>query len=214
MTYKKAVIFLNGYKPDPKVIAGLIDKYTYIIGCDGGTEHIRSMRYKPNLILGDLDSISEETMKAYSQIELICFNADKDYTDSELSIDHAMSLGIKEIIIVGMLGDRIDHVLGNLFLFAKQKYKNLNLKAIDKNQEVYVVRSHAVIEGRIGDTVSLMPLAGVAVITECTGVRYDLSKATMSQQCNSGVSNVFTANRALITISRGLLLVVHQFKIQ
>lgn len=211
--YNKAAIFLNGNLPDAKIVARLIDSQTYIIGCDGGTDHLRNLQYAPNVILGDLDSISKESTELFKQTPIISFDSDKDYTDSELSIDYAMRLGIKDIIIVNILGDRIDHLLGNLFLLIKRKYSRINLRIIDGNQEIYVIRKTAIIQGNIGDTISLMPLRNSAIIEKSSGLQYDLSKYKISQAQNHGISNVMTSSTAKVVIKNGLLLVVHQTKL-
>jgi thiamine pyrophosphokinase len=212
--YTKAAIFLNGYEPDKAIVSAIIDSSTYIIGCDGGTEYIRRLNYVPNVVIGDLDSITKESLALYSKrnspTKLITYNADKDFTDSELAIDYAAELGIKDIVIFSVLGSRIDHLLGNLFLIAKHKYKKINLRIIEKNQEIYVVRSGATIYGKTGDVVSLMPLAGSAVISKCSGLKYDLTKYTISQQLNYGISNVMMTSEASLFIARGILLIIHQ----
>jgi thiamine pyrophosphokinase len=211
--YTKAVIFLNGTRPDTRVVQSVINEYSYIIGCDGGTEHVRKLQYVPDAIIGDLDSISKVSIALFSKDQhrtrFITYGIDKDYTDSELAIDHAVSLGIKNIVVVGMLGSRLDHMLGNLFLLTKHKYRKLNLKIIEKNQEIYAIRSDTTIKGQKGDLISLMPLAGSAVISKCSGLKYDLSRYTISQQSNYGISNVMTDFQARLHILHGLLIVIH-----
>jgi thiamine pyrophosphokinase len=212
--YTKAIIILNGDTSDIEMIKRFIDDRTYIIGCDGGTEHIRTLNLTPHTVIGDFDSVTNSTLHYYRQhadsIEFIDYPSDKDCTDSELAIDYAVSKGFHEIIVFGTLGTRIDHMLGNMFLLSKRKYSKINLKIVEANQLVYVIRETAVIEGTRGDTISLMPLRGSAAIEKSSGLQYDLSKYEISQEQNHGISNVMTNDTAHIVIKRGLLLVVHQ----
>jgi thiamine pyrophosphokinase len=203
---KNAIIFLNGDRADVSRIKQYINKDTLLIGADGGANHILKLGLKPDAIIGDFDSFSKKINGA----EYIRYPRDKDFTDGELAIKYAIEKGYKEIIVTGLLGTRVDHLLGNILLLLKKDYEGISIKIIEGNQEIYLVRNHAVIQGRKGDTISFIPIDSPVNDLVSTGLQYDLSNYKLSVQGNRGISNVMTANKAEISIKKGVLLVIHK----
>src|SRR3989344_5006036 len=110
MVKTRAVVYLNGDKP----IAFKPIQTDFLIGVDGGTKHITRLRLKPDIIIGDLDSLPRPP----KGVPIIKYPRDKDQTDSELALNYALKAGFKEIIFVGFMGERLDHMISNLFLAA------------------------------------------------------------------------------------------------
>ncbi len=67
----------------------------------------------------------------------------------------------------------------------------------------------ATIEGKIGDTVSLLPLSAEARGVTTHGLLYPLEAATLRYEQARGVSNVLIEPPGRVELSAGLLLVVH-----
>ena len=86
----------------------------------------------PLEIWGDLDSVTKEIIEKYrnNNVRIKKFPKDKDYTDGELILQHISKLNYDEIIIIGGLGGRIDHLLTNLNLIFK--FKNLKINFGEK----------------------------------------------------------------------------------
>jgi thiamine pyrophosphokinase len=208
MKNKRAVIFLHGNLSDAGRIGGYIDKNTLLIGCDGGTKRLVDMGYRPAVIIGDFDSLPGGLPTG--DAELARYPADKDHTDAELAVRYAVRQGCDEIIITGLLGDRLDHLIANILLLAREDFAAANLKIIEGRQAVYLINRNAVITGQAGDTISFIPLKGDARVSRSSGLKYDLSRHELSWQHNIGISNVLTGPRAEITVVKGPLLVVHR----
>ena len=211
MTNKKAIILLNGDRADLSRIKKYIDQKTLIIGVDGGAEHILKLKLIPNVILGDFDSLSKKTkqaLKKYS-IEYVRYPRKKDFTDGELAIKFAIKRGFKDIIVTGLLGTRVDHLLGNILLLLKKEYADINLKIVEGKQEIYLIRKHTIIHGKKGDTISFIPIDGSVNDITSAGLEYDLGNYKLSLQGNRGISNRMTKNQAELTIKKGILLVIH-----
>jgi thiamine pyrophosphokinase len=206
--HSKAVIFLNGGLADLSRVKKHLGGNSLLIGCDGGTGHILALGYKPDVVIGDFDSF---TASAGGGTTYIRYPADKDFTDSELAVRYAAKAGCREIILAGLLGDRLDHLLGNIFLLNKREFAKIKLKIIEGNQEAYVVRGHAKIDGQKGDIISFMPIDGHPEVQTTGGLKYDLGKHKLSRQGNLGISNVLLRQTVEITVSKGSLLVIHQF---
>ena len=212
---KKTIIFLNGDKADLSRVKKYIDKDTLIIGADGGTNHILKLGLKPDVVIGDLDSfnvIARERSDRSNPVKYIRYPRDKDFTDGELAIRYAKEKGYKDIIIVGLLGTRVDHLLGNIFLLLKKDFEALNIKLIEGNQEMYLVRKKATIFGKKGEILSVIPIAGEVKETASEGLKFDLKKYRLSLQGNQGISNVMTKDTAKITVKKGILLIIHTKK--
>ena len=220
--FKKAVIFINGDEADLNYVRTYVDQKTLVVGCDGGTDKIYGLGYKPDAVIGDFDSIQalpaqiKNLPKADFGKEILVdgttyvkYPTDKDFLDVELAINYVVGQKIKELIIVNTEGDELDHVLGVLMVLAKRKYKPANIKIIRPGQEIYTARGKTVIHGKKGDKVSLVPLYGSVNVESSSGLKYDPSKYQMSLHRNIGISNELTSKKATLNTSKGCFLVVH-----
>jgi len=207
---KRAIIFLNGNLSDLTLVKQYINKHSLLIGCDGGTRHILELGLQPDVVIGDLDSFRPEEISSDHQPKYVTCPTDKDFTDSEFAIRYAQQAGYRHIILAGALGDRLDHLLGNIFLLNKDGFANLKLKIIEGNQEAYIVRGQTRINGQKGDTISFIPIAGKPQVKTTGGLKYDLNEYTLSLQGNTGISNILTRKSTEITVTKGSILVIHQ----
>ncbi|WP_326998770.1 thiamine diphosphokinase [Cohnella kolymensis] len=91
----------------------------FLIGADRGAQFLISSGYAPHLAVGDFDSVSSDEMLQITDtaLELLtCDSYDKDFTDTELAFREALQRGFRHIVILGGLGTRFDHSLGNVHL--------------------------------------------------------------------------------------------------
>ena len=114
----KVCIALNGIVNDYNKTKEIIEKenYDYIIGADGGCNHLNAMGIVPNYIIGDLDSINKSLIEYYESknVTFKKFPTHKDQTDSEICVHLAKTLNATKIDFIGALGGRIDHALANI----------------------------------------------------------------------------------------------------
>src|ERR1700689_2256058 len=155
---KRAIIFVNGNLSNLTRVKQYINKSTLLIGCDGGTRHILGLGLQPDIVIGDLDSFRPEEITSDHQPKYITCPTEKDFTDSEFAIRYAEAASYRDIILVGALGYRLDHLLGNIFLL--DKFSDLQIKIVEGHQEAYIVRGHAKITGHKDDTISFIPIVG------------------------------------------------------
>src|SRR5690606_5818838 len=103
----------NGSDIDKSYIKDL--NIDYVICADGGLEKVNKLGLKPDLILGDFDSVNLSVLEKFKNlnIETVRFPSEKDYTDMELAINHAVNKGFNDIILVGASGTRLDHTVAN-----------------------------------------------------------------------------------------------------
>lgn len=207
---KRAVIFLNGDKADYARILGHIDEDTMLIGCDGGAQKILKLGLKPQAVIGDFDSQDKTGLSP--DIEIIEHPADKDYTDSEAAIRYAIDKGAEDVVLTGLSGSRIDHVLGNIYLLDKKDFAGTRLKIIEGNQEIYLIIGDTSIKGKKGDIISFIPINGEVRAISSAGLKYDLADYVLSLQGNSGISNEMTDDQARVSLKEGSLLLIHELQ--
>ena len=133
---------------------------------------------------------------------------DKDATDLELALDLAHSLGPERILVLAGDGGRLDHLLSTLLLLGSSRYEAVEIDAFSGPARVYVVRKERAIEGEPGELVSLLALHGLVQGVRTEGLAYALAGETLEPGSSRGVSNVFTAATARISVERGVLLVI------
>ena len=110
----KTIILANGNFPTHEIPLSFLYKAERIICCDGSTQSLLNFGLKPDFIIGDLDSISEEIRKQFSSILL--YRAEQETNDLTKSVQFCIENNFKEITILGATGKREDHTLGNLSL--------------------------------------------------------------------------------------------------
>ena len=73
-----------------------LDNYDFIVAVDSGAEHAYKLFLKPNLIIGDLDSIDEKTIKraVKDSIQIVKYETNKNETDFELPLKHVLDQSI------------------------------------------------------------------------------------------------------------------------
>ena len=111
----------------PKILS-ILETSDLLIAADGGTHNCEALGIKPNIIIGDLDSMDPKEIATYRDagVEVITYPTHKDESDLELSLKYTLAHGFREVIIIGGLGERWDMTLINILLMAKPEFSGLN----------------------------------------------------------------------------------------
>lgn len=207
----RVLIFANGELPDFASAHRLSQIDDIIICADGGTRHALELGLTPHFIVGDLDSLPVG-FQLLVETQIIQFPADKNETDLELAIDHALGLNPAEIVIAAALGGRLDQTLGNISLLANPKLLACDIRLHDGVEEIFFCRDQAQVKGRSGDIVSLIPWGGEVsgVVTE--NLKWPLRNEILYPYKTRGISNEMLSEEASVKINTGLLLIVHRIK--
>jgi thiamine pyrophosphokinase len=206
-----AVIVANAPDMDAAPYEAQIRAADMLIAADGGALPLLRLGLLPALVIGDLDSLdaaSQATLRGRG-VELRRFPRAKDETDLELALLHAAERGATQIDILGALGGRWDHTLANVALLALPELRGRRARLLGERQELFLVRDAAAIDGRMGDTVSLLPLTPTAQGVTTQGLLYPLGEATLRYEQARGISNVLVEPPGRVSLRDGLLLVVH-----
>lgn len=211
---RRAVIFANGEMPQAGLILPFLRPDDEFIAVDGGLRHLLNLYKIPQLLVGDLDSISAAEVNGIEAqgIEVRCYKVDKDETDLELALLAAAEKGFDELLLVAVLGGRLDQTLANLFLLTLPELAELKVTIENGTEEIFLIRDRAEIHGKAGDVVSLIPLNGEVAGVETHELKYPLRRETLLSEKTRGISNVMLTDQAGVSIESGCLLCIHTRK--
>lgn len=185
-----------------------------IICCDGAARHLAKTKIKPDIVLGDMDSINTFQLADFKKegIKIIEYPTKKDFTDTELALDCALNMNPSAIYIWGALGGRIDHILGNVFLLVKGKRANIKTCLIDEYAETFILREEVIFNNAVGCTVSLLSLSSKVEGITLHGFAYPLNNETLRMGETRGLSNYIKESTAKIKFVSGDLLVIRYWR--
>lgn len=209
---QRIIIFANGELPDLDKARVLLREDDFILCADGGTRHALALDLRPDLVVGDLDSIDKDHLRklqAYD-VSIESFSHDKNETDLELAIRRALELEPKQILILAALGGRLDQTIANIALLADSRLSGSDIRLEDGIEEILFCRNQVQVEGRSGDIVSLLPWGAPVHGVQTHSLKWALNDETLYPEKTRGVSNEMISNSASIEIKSGLLLIVHR----
>ena len=181
--------------------------FDYIIAVDAGYAHLEACGVRPDMALGDFDSLGYKP----TGLRVASFPPEKDKSDLELAFDRACALRYDEVMVYGALGRRLDHSIANLQLFAKFSEKGMYVSAVDSADIVCTLTGPDTLdlpaykEGRV----SVFSLSDCAQGVTETGMKYALDNEPLTNRTSRGVSNELLGLPATISVEEGTLLVFY-----
>lgn len=208
----RILIFANGELPDPGRAHSLLQPGDEIICADGGTRHALALGLNPGWIVGDLDSVTDEELQLARRkgAQVVRHPRNKDETDLELAFQQALDRKPASIRIVAGLGRRLDQTLANLSLLSDARLEGLDIRFDDGVEQAFFCRTQAEISGKPGDLLSLIPWGDVAMGVRTRGLKWPLADETLHPEKTRGISNELMESTASVSLTSGLLLVVHR----
>ena len=205
----EVLVFAGGDALDPRW-HGSLPRDAFVIAADSGLEHVRALGRRADLVVGDLDSVSDETLTLarQSDVPIESHPADKDATDLELALRAAKRHGADRVTILGAGGGRLDHFLANVLLLAHADFAGFSVQAFVGNAHVHVFRHVVELHGAVGSLVSLLPVGGPARGVRTAGLRWPLTDDDLRHGSTRGVSNEMTSDIATVTLREGVLLAI------
>jgi len=209
---KQAIIVANGLMEASTDISSYKTGSALIIAADGGLHNCIILGIQPNVIIGDLDSTSQDELTAFREagVDVIQYPTRKNKTDLELALYYAKDHEVTDVIILGGLGARWDMTMANILMITHPMLKVMNMRLLDGTQELFLLRAgeRTAVHGNPGDILSLIPLVGdvSGVITD--GLEYPLNDETLQLGTSRGVSNVLVKDQAYLFIKQGLILCI------
>jgi thiamine pyrophosphokinase len=206
----KAIIFTNGEYHNKVFYANYVNKIKadYLICADGGANYARELNIYPDIIIGDMDSITAETKSFYKETRYASYPPKKDETDTELAISHAIEKGASEVVILGGLGSRMDHSLANIYLLKRFMDVGIEAEIVNENNRIRLIGRTTEFHFPIGTIISLLPIDGDVEELTITGFEYPITAGQMVMDKPYGISNVTNKSTQQIILKKGTLLMV------
>ena len=188
---KRCVVVCGGeYAP-----VGPLREGDYVIACDSGYRWCLREGIRPDLLLGDFDSLKGELPE---EIPVRRFPVIKDDTDAMLAARYAIEQGFEELLLCCALGGSLDHLLANLqtLLFASEAGLRASMR--DGRNEVQVLRPGSYrFPEKTGWKFSVLALTDKVEGVTIRGAKYEVTEVTLSNAFPLGVGNDFAGEITL-----------------
>jgi len=178
----------------------------FVIAADSGVDFALALGLHVDVAVGDFDSVSPDGLQRVradgGRVE--SHPSAKDQTDLELALHGAMRQGATDLLVLGVGGGRLDHLMANLLLLASPEYAPCRVRAVAGCTRVHVVRGGqpaTELRGELGELLSLL-----AVTTR--GLLYSLHGEALAAGTSRGVSNVVESTPTSVELEDGTLLAI------
>ena len=205
---RRCVIVGGASIGDYRTVGAMLRQDDYVIYCDCGLRHMDGLGAEPDLIVGDFDSYSNPEMGT----ETIVLPCEKDDTDTVLAVKEALRRGFEDFLLIGVVGERLDHTLGNVSILLMLDSEGKVGTIIDDYSEMEIVSDRCEMPCIIDDSYvyfSLINISGTARGVTIRGAKYPLENAEITCEYQYGVSNeVLPGCTAEVSVGEGRLLLV------
>jgi thiamine pyrophosphokinase len=194
-TNYKSILCLDGDLPR----VSFFNNNLPIIAADGAANQLMALGIKPELVIGDLDSIRPEHLEQLATF----YHYDQNLCDFEKSLRYLHQKDLLPTIIVGLNGGFLDHVLNNINHF------------MDTNNVLYappiygftlVSHSAKALNLPFNSKISLLGIPSAKISTQ--GLKWDLNNAHLSFPGHNSCFNRSVTAEIEITVHEGAILML------
>ena len=189
-------------------------KNTRLIAADRGVEFFEGTEWKPDIAVGDFDSLSaagKKYLATLTDTEIIYLKPEKDDSDTQSAANFAIDRGAEKIVILGATGNRIDHLMANFGLLVHGRSRGADIILIDQWNYMKLISSHTILRKKeqFGKYVSFFSLEGDLPGLTLKGFKYPLNNHCLKAS-DSGltVSNEIAEEEAIVEYEAGTLLML------
>ena len=192
---------INNYE----YIRGRFQHDDFVVFCDSGLKHLKALQVNPSLIVGDFDSHDNPNL----DVETIVLPCEKDDTDTVFAVKEALKRGFDDFLLIGVIGARLDHTLGNVSILLYLDSLGKKGKIIDDYSEMEIVSSEPTCIDDSFSYFSLLNISGTAKGITIENAKYPLDNAEITCEYQYGTSNeVLPGKIAKVSVSEGKLLLI------
>lgn len=212
MSVAKVLIICGGDMPSQELLEAEIVSSQYVIAADKGGEVLYRYNKRPDLLVGDFDSINSEVIKKFEKLNIPIekYPIEKDFTDGEMAIERAIAMKPQEIVLLGCSGSRLDHVFSSIGLLYKALMRNIKtcikndkntIFLSDRNISINPIKEY---EDR---KISVLPYGTEVSNLTIKGAKYPLNNFDLRIGEMLTVSNEFVGCQVDITFDRGIIII-------
>lgn len=177
----------------------------YIIFCDSGLKHMENLRVQPSLIVGDFDSNDNPHL----DVETIVLPCEKDDTDTVYAVKEAIKRGYDNFLLIGVVGARLDHTLGNVSILLHLDSLGKKGCIIDDYSEMKTVSNEPAYIEDSYSFFSLLNISGTAKGITIENAKYPLENGEITCEYQYGISNeVLCGEMAKVSVDKGRVLLI------
>ena len=209
----RAAIFLNGAPDSERLIQTVAGRADFVVAADGGARYALAAGIVPDLIVGDMDSLGEDLAREIGRrgAGLERHPVRKDKMDGHLAVLAARERGATAAEFVCALGGKPGAIFALPHILLAAERLGLRSSAVAEWGRMFVVETGSRdVEGAVGDSVSVFPLAGPATGVTLEGMGYPLTNATLEPGDTLGFHNELVGGEAKVSVDGGALLVVQE----
>ena len=214
---KKAIV-VSGGELDEELTVSILARQEgrCVIGVDKGMEFLYQHQFMPDYIVGDFDSVREEIRDYYkneAHVPVREYNPVKDASDTEMAIRLAMTLGSKDITILGATGGRIDHLWANVQSLMIPFKAGIEAKIVDRQNMITIIgggETHIRKSEAFGPYFSVFPLGEEIFGFNISGAKYPLKNHILRPYDSLCVSNQIAddSDEAVISFAMGHVILM------
>ncbi|NLD19419.1 MAG: thiamine diphosphokinase [Clostridiales bacterium] len=202
---KRGIVITSFVEGKIRQLVG-IDEDDYIICADGGLALALAEGIKPDVVIGDFDSLDIQVPNGVSVQRL---PVHKDVTDTAAALQYAEERGLDYIVIAGGIGGRLDHTIANIQNIFAALDRGVTVVMVDKGNTVMALRDSSAKIKKLGSCkLSLFSFSQKCLGVTVSGVEYPLKEHTLTADYPLGVSNEFVKDEAFVRVRQGRLLVI------
>lgn len=181
----------------------------FVICADGGLQRALAWGIRPNLVVGDYDSL--ETADILNDYEHLTLPVQKDDTDTVAAVKLALSRGFRDFLFLGCTGGRLDHTFANLTVLLYLHRRGAAGVLVDGNMEARILGAGRwELSGKMGALLSLFPFGTETATVRGDGVLYELDSLCLQVDFPLGVSNQIISDSAWIEVLQGTILMISE----
>ena len=198
--YDTLVTILGGGNVYPTDIADSLRKAPVLVAADGGADRALALGYTPDLVVGDLDSLSQAARNTLPQAALVQVQ-EQDSTDFEKALSRIEAPGV---LALGLTGGRTDHELAAWHVLLRQTSPRCIVVA--EEDIVFLAPPRLTLDLPVGTRLSLFPLAPVT--GQSQGLVWPIDGIGFAPGQAIGTSNRTDAPRVTLQMSAPVMLVI------
>jgi len=203
----KTIILADGIFPSHEVPLHMLSEAELIVCCDGAVGKLVNHGFSPDIIVGDLDSLTTEMKRKYENI--LYFDPDQETNDLTKAVKWCVSNGKKDLVILGATGLREDHTLGNISLLAEYSM-TARVKMVTDHGILEAVKMTSDFDSFAGQQVSIFSINSSTAVSS-DGLRYPLNSLVLDNWWK-GTLNEATGERFTLRFTGGPLIVFRKFR--
>lgn len=204
---KRCVIIAASPDLDKELLGAVISEDDFVICADGGLDSVAAVGIKPDLVVGDFDSLVHK--ERLNQFKTVALQVEKDDTDTMHCAEEAVKRGYKNIVLLGATGGRLDHTLANLSVLLYLQKNGAEGVIIDRYNEVRLLKQgNNTFCGVMGKTISVIPFGCFQAVLSYKGMHYPMQEQTVRLDYPFTISNIAEKDNVEILLHSGTALLI------